>query len=121
LVEQIQLGPILSGITGESDYRNDEMIDNPAAAPGTYRDRTVGDDGVGSAPGAARRGADGSSTARVPSGAGRPPARHGPSGAGRPENRVQARSMPPQKKCTGLTLPTNRDRNAPMTRLAWRS
>jgi heme peroxidase len=28
LVEQIQLGPILTGVTGESDYRNDEMIDN---------------------------------------------------------------------------------------------
>jgi hypothetical protein len=28
LVEQIQLGPIMAGITGESDYRNDEMIDN---------------------------------------------------------------------------------------------
>jgi hypothetical protein len=28
LVEQIQLGPIMTGITGESDYRNDEMIDN---------------------------------------------------------------------------------------------
>jgi hypothetical protein len=28
LVEQIQLGPIMAGITAESDYRNDEMIDN---------------------------------------------------------------------------------------------
>lgn len=28
LVEQIQLGPIMSGITAESNYRNDEMIDN---------------------------------------------------------------------------------------------
>jgi hypothetical protein len=28
LVEQIQLGPIMAGITGESDYRNDETIDN---------------------------------------------------------------------------------------------
>jgi hypothetical protein len=28
LVEQIQLGPILKGITEESDYKNDEMIDN---------------------------------------------------------------------------------------------
>jgi Animal haem peroxidase len=28
LVEQIQLGPIMTGLTGESDYRNDEMIDN---------------------------------------------------------------------------------------------
>jgi hypothetical protein len=28
LVEQIQLGPIMTGITGESDYRNDELIDN---------------------------------------------------------------------------------------------
>jgi len=28
LVQQIQLGPIMAGITGESDYRNDEMIDN---------------------------------------------------------------------------------------------
>jgi hypothetical protein len=28
LVEQIQLGPILTGLSGESDYRNDEMIDN---------------------------------------------------------------------------------------------
>ena len=28
LVEQIQLGPIMSGITNESDYRNDETIDN---------------------------------------------------------------------------------------------
>jgi hypothetical protein len=28
LVEMIQLGPIMAGITAESDYRNDEMIDN---------------------------------------------------------------------------------------------
>ncbi|HKD99035.1 MAG TPA: peroxidase family protein [Micromonosporaceae bacterium] len=28
LVPQMQLGPIMTGITGESDYRNDEMIDN---------------------------------------------------------------------------------------------
>jgi hypothetical protein len=28
LVEQIQLGPIMTGLTNESDYRNDEMIDN---------------------------------------------------------------------------------------------
>jgi len=28
IVEQIQLGPIMAGITGESDYRNDETIDN---------------------------------------------------------------------------------------------
>ncbi|WP_165960250.1 peroxidase family protein [Actinocrispum wychmicini] len=28
IVEQIQLGPIMTGITGESDYRNDETIDN---------------------------------------------------------------------------------------------
>jgi hypothetical protein len=28
LVQQIQLGPIMAGITGESDYRNDETIDN---------------------------------------------------------------------------------------------
>jgi len=28
LVEQVQLGPIMFGITNESDYRNDEMIDN---------------------------------------------------------------------------------------------
>jgi hypothetical protein len=28
LVEQIQLGPIMTGLSGESDYRNDEMIDN---------------------------------------------------------------------------------------------
>jgi hypothetical protein len=28
LVEQVQLGPIMAGITGESDYRNDETIDN---------------------------------------------------------------------------------------------
>jgi len=28
LVEQIQLGPLLKGIGGESEYRNDEMIDN---------------------------------------------------------------------------------------------
>jgi hypothetical protein len=28
LVNQIQLGPIMAGITGESDYKNDEMIDN---------------------------------------------------------------------------------------------
>jgi len=28
LVSQIQLGPLLAGITGESDYKNDEMIDN---------------------------------------------------------------------------------------------
>ena len=32
-------------------------------------------------------------------------------GAVRPENRVTARSKLPQKKCTGLTLPRNRDRN----------
>jgi len=28
LVEQIQLGPIMAGLAGESNYRNDEMIDN---------------------------------------------------------------------------------------------
>jgi heme peroxidase len=28
LVEQVQLGPIMAGITAESDYRNDETIDN---------------------------------------------------------------------------------------------
>ena len=28
LVEQIQLGPIMTGLSGESDYRNDETIDN---------------------------------------------------------------------------------------------
>ena len=28
LVQQIQLGPLLAGIAGESDYKNDEMIDN---------------------------------------------------------------------------------------------
>jgi hypothetical protein len=28
LVEQIQLGPIMKGLSGESDYRNDETIDN---------------------------------------------------------------------------------------------
>jgi len=28
LANQIQLGPLLAGITGESDYKNDEMIDN---------------------------------------------------------------------------------------------
>jgi len=28
LVQQIQLGPMLLGVTGESDYKNDEMIDN---------------------------------------------------------------------------------------------
>ncbi|HEV7651307.1 MAG TPA: peroxidase family protein [Actinophytocola sp.] len=28
LVEQIQLGPIMTGLAGESDYRNDETIDN---------------------------------------------------------------------------------------------
>jgi hypothetical protein len=28
LVEQVQLGPIMAGLAGESDYRNDEMIDN---------------------------------------------------------------------------------------------
>jgi hypothetical protein len=28
IVEQIQLGPIMAGITAESDYRNDETIDN---------------------------------------------------------------------------------------------
>jgi hypothetical protein len=28
LVSQVQLGPIMSGITAESDYNNDEMIDN---------------------------------------------------------------------------------------------
>jgi hypothetical protein len=28
LVSQIQLGPLLLGVTGESDYKNDEMIDN---------------------------------------------------------------------------------------------
>ncbi|MBO0869375.1 MAG: peroxidase family protein, partial [Micromonosporaceae bacterium] len=28
LVSQIQLGPIMTGITNESDYNNDEMIDN---------------------------------------------------------------------------------------------
>jgi hypothetical protein len=28
LVEQMQLGPIMTGLAGESDYRNDEMIDN---------------------------------------------------------------------------------------------
>lgn len=39
-------------------------------------------------------------------------------GAARPEKRVQARSIPPQKKCTGLTLPTKCDRNSPITRFA---
>lgn len=28
LLELVQLGPIMTGITGEADYRNDEMIDN---------------------------------------------------------------------------------------------
>jgi hypothetical protein len=28
LVPQVQLGPIMAGLTNESDYRNDEMIDN---------------------------------------------------------------------------------------------
>jgi Animal haem peroxidase len=28
LLEQIQLGPVMTGVTAESDYRNDEMIDN---------------------------------------------------------------------------------------------
>jgi Animal haem peroxidase len=28
LVSQVQLGPLLLGVTGESDYKNDEMIDN---------------------------------------------------------------------------------------------
>jgi hypothetical protein len=28
LVQQVQLGPLLLGVTGESDYKNDEMIDN---------------------------------------------------------------------------------------------
>lgn len=28
IVEQVQLGPLMTGITGESDYRNDETIDN---------------------------------------------------------------------------------------------
>ena len=37
-------------------------------------------------------------------------------GAVRPENRVTARSKLPQKKCTGLTLPRNRDRNRVNTR-----
>ena len=37
-------------------------------------------------------------------------------GAGRPENRVTARSKLPQKKCTGLHLPQNRDRNSLNTR-----
>src|SRR5215475_13096302 len=35
----------------------------------------------------------------------------GRSGARRPENRVTARSKLPQKKCTGLLLPRNRDLN----------
>ena len=34
---------------------------------------------------------------------------------------MQARSKLPQKKCTGLTLPTNAERNAVITRLAWTS
>jgi hypothetical protein len=42
-------------------------------------------------------------------------------GAGLPENRVHARSMAPQKKCTGLTLPTSPDRNTVSARLARRS
>src|SRR5918912_896699 len=42
-------------------------------------------------------------------------------GAGRPEKRVTARSKLPQKKCTGLTLPMKRARNALSTRSAWRS
>jgi hypothetical protein len=37
-------------------------------------------------------------------------------GAVRPENRLTARSIAPQKKCTGLTLPTKRDRNTSNTR-----
>lgn len=32
-------------------------------------------------------------------------------GAGRPENRVTAISKAPQKKCIGLTLPMNLERN----------
>src|SRR2546429_386138 len=36
----------------------------------------------------------------------------GLSGAGRPENRVDARSKLPQKKCTGLDLPMNLQRKA---------
>ena len=44
-------------------------------------------------------------------------------GAGRPEKRVTAMSMAPQKKCTGLTLPEKRARNALNTRstcTSWR-
>src|SRR5438045_5779088 len=33
-------------------------------------------------------------------------------GAGRPEKRVTARSKLPQKKCTGLHLPQNRERRS---------
>ena len=36
-------------------------------------------------------------------------------GASRPENRVQAKSKLPQKKCTGLHLPMNRARNCSIT------
>src|SRR2546430_4290762 len=39
-------------------------------------------------------------------------------GAVRPENRVQARSKLPQKKWTGLTLPTKVERKAEITRVA---
>ena len=39
-------------------------------------------------------------------------------GAVRPENRVAAMSKPPQKKWTGLALPTNRPRNSVRTRWA---
>ena len=42
-------------------------------------------------------------------------------GAGRPENRVTARSNEPQKKCTGLALPTKRPRNSLNTRSTWLS
>ena len=42
-------------------------------------------------------------------------------GAEFPEKRVHARSIAPQKKCTGLTLPTKCDRNSPIVRLAWSS
>ena len=38
-------------------------------------------------------------------------------GAGRPEKRVAARSKPPQKKCTGLALPTNAHCDAVSTRV----
>ena len=42
-------------------------------------------------------------------------------GADRPENRVTARSSAPQKRWTGLTLPTNRLRNSSNTRSIWTS